>query len=576
MPRQRIPSGGKWIGIREGEFSGNFYSSKNISLERSKGKITLGESFTGIFTETNDADLTTPIQFLQSNADATDEWWALGGKLFQTGDDNPEGTWVEHTAGSVAGSPPSSPLYDMIEFLDTLLVATSTNVDELTAGTWLTNWWSTATGSGGAGGSALSSGVPHRFAIHAGALLITDGRLINTWDGTTRTEPALTLPTEFEAQFILVASDVAYICCNAVGDIKEAEVFAWDRTTGDDYNSRYRVGDRIILAGFVVRGVPYIITKKGAIMRFTGQGFARVQQFPSFELGMDIADINPNGVLVEENRVRILVTFGASTGTGFGIDSLRILDGLWTFDAETNNLYHSGSPRDDSGNDFSQQELSAVGAVVGTQATQGRYLIGAKAFQVYTGTTEEGIFTSDEDGTIATQQGYIITPKISSNDVRAFWKQIFPRYRRQSASGDRIRVLYRTQESNTLPAYETITWVNATSFTGTNTDVAVNDFVEILAGANAGIIAKITAISGSGTLTFTITSDATLNAVTSTARARYLPFKDLGTVSSQATQTEVFRISEIGPWVQFLIMFLGNETSPALESFIIDFNDKPL
>ena len=557
MPRVDLAKSKKWSGIFEGEFFGNLYLTKNISLERSKGKVVLGEAFAAIFDSVDDSDLITPVAFIRSSADTTDRYWVNAGKLFKTTNTNPEVGW---TQDAIASSP-TAPLYDLLDFAGALLVPVDTNISRLVAGTWTASWWSSLSGA-----STLQAGKPHRFAIFSGAVLITDGRFINTFDGTIALDPAITLPIQFDAQWIRTTADFAYIGTKTIGG-SEAEIFFWDRTSAS-YNGRYGIGDSEALCGFTVAGIPHIVTKKGEIKRFTGQGFRTVQQFPTVELGKTINNIDPNGVTVDEDIVKINVDFGVLT-------DMRLLSGIWTFDTSSNNLYHSGSIRNDTGNDYSQQEVAAAGAMLSTLPTQGRYLVGGKAYTTaYTGSTKFAIYTSDEDSTTG-QRGYIITPKISAQNVQRFWREFILKFKKFLNSTDRLRVAYRTQESTTLlPLYETVTWVTATTFKSATLPVAAaGDFVEILAGDNAGALVKITAVSALSGGFYTYTIDLTLNASTGTARVRFLNFTDLGTVSSQAIQNEVFRVARRDSWIQYLIELRGKINSPELEDLMIDYDE---
>ena len=380
-------------------------------------------------------------------------------------------------------------------------------------------------------------------------------------DGTVATDPAITLPSNRESQWLIHTASYSVIGTKTL-DGSEAEVFFWDRISST-FNARYSIGDTEAICGFVISGIPYIVTKQGAISRFTGQGFRKVQQFPTLELGKQISDINPNGVMVQGDSAIFNVNFGASA-------DMRILSGIWVYDSAKNNLYHRNSVRNDSGNDYSQQEVSAVGALVETSPTQGRFLCGAKAYTAYTSSTLTGIFTSDEDSTSGAR-GYFITPKMPSSSSRKYFKRILTKYKKMEAGGDNIRLLYRISESSTLPAYETITWVTSTTFTGSDANVAVNDFVEIIAGDNAGAIAKITTIVAGTPKTFTI--DLTLNSSVKAARARYLNFKDIASIADTSGQ-EVFKtINTRGNWIQFLVELRGTESSPHLEELLLEFTD---
>ena len=518
-----------------------------------------GESFSSLF---QDADLTTSVAFVRTAADNTDRWWALGAVMAKSTNTDPESSWAQD---AVASSPTDAES-DMIEFRDTLITSSDTDLDELSAGTWTNPWWS-STASGDPAGAALRA-APHRFAIHAGVLLITDGFEIQSWDNVTRTQPALSLPRDIEARWIRSVGDFAYIGGAAIGDRQEGAVFAWDRASSS-YNAVYPIGDREALCGFAVRGVLHIITKRGEIKRFNGQGFTTLQQFPNFELGMDIADIHPNGVAVDGHLVDVLVRFGASTGTGFGIDTTRLIDGIWRWNSETNNLYHWASVVSGAGNDTAQLELSAVGALVRTQPTQGRYLVGATAFQSYTGTTSARIFSSDESG--STSRGWFITAKIPSQNIQRFWRQLQLQFRRLRASTHVIRVAYRVRDDLNLPVYKTVTWVSTSRFdlAAADANVVAGNFVEVLAGPNAGALVEVTSKASDTQITF----NPTLNTASTDARVRFLPFVEIGTVTSQAIQSEIFRVAARSPFVQFLVELRGTQVSPELQRMVADYQD---
>lgn len=556
MPQLQIPQKGAWTGQFEGEFSGHFIASRNIDLERNKGKIQLADSFSDIHKSTGVgfSNLTTPVAFVRSSADGTDRWWANAGRLFKSANTNPESTYA---ADAISGTP-TAPLYDMIDFLGDLIVPLSTDLARNDGGTWSSTFW-----TGLSGASALQA-VPHRFAIFSGALVFTNGRFINDYDGTTARDPALTLPVGFEARWLLPWKDILFIGgANTVG--QEASVYIWQRDL-TTYAAEYKIGDNEALCGFVAGGVPHIVTKKGAIKRYNGQGFELVQQFPSVELNREISSIHPNGVSVQENLARMLVNFGTS-------ENFKILSGLWTFDAQNFNLYHSGSVRNTSGNDYAQGELADVGALRLTVPTQGSYLIGARTYTNYSGTSVYGIYTADEDTT--SNRGYILSPKIPASSIRNYWRYITPKVFRFDNAGDRLRIYFRQEDSNSLPLnspdYETITWVAANQFTASNSDIAVGDLVEVIAGDNAGALERITAISGT-----TVTIANSLFASANQARVRYLRFNEIGSISSQAVQEQRFIVSARSNWVQFLFQLIGSETSPSLEKILLEFNSVPV
>lgn len=559
MPKIQFPSArvNRWRGIFEGEFSGEIFSGRAIDLERSNSKVHLGESISGITNSSlvNMGNLTTPVGFVRSSADNTDRWWTSAGRLFKTSGTDPEAGWAED---AISGTP-TAPLYDLIDFQGALIVPTSTNLDRLSSGTWTNNWWSSLSGA-----SALQSGVPHRFVVFEGALLITDGRFINDYDGTIARDPALTLPAGFEARWMRVWRDLVFIGgANTVGG--EAEIFTWRRSLST-FESRYPIGDSEALACFV-KDVPYIVTKKGAIKRFDGTGFTEEggNQFPTVELNLEISSIHPNGILVEEDVAKILVNFGT-------IANDRVLSGIWTFNARNRNLYHSGSLRNTTGNDYNQAELAGVGALVKTAPTQGSFLAGAQVYTDYNGTTRYGIFSSDESS--SSGRGYVMTPKIPAAEVRNYWRYITAKVARFKNSGDRLRVYYRIQDSNELPAFETATFTSSTTFTGSNNDVQVGDLAEVIAGPNAGALERITNIASGTPNTYTINTAVLTGA--GDARIRYWRFREVGSIADQTSQEVRFITSDRGNWIQFLIQLVGDEESPALEKTLIEFKPIPV
>lgn len=560
MPRFNIPTleRNKFTGIFPGELSGEIWLGKNIDLERSKSKIQIADSFSALKTsaDVGFSSLTTPIAFVRSSADNTDKWWTNAGLLYKTSGTNPESGWV---LDAIASSP-TTPLYDMIDFAGNLIVPISTDLSRLVAGTWTSAWWTSLTGA-----SALQA-LPHRFSIFEGALCFTDGRFVNDYDGTIARDPALTLPVGFEARWLLAWRNLLFVG-GADTSGREANIYSWRREL-TTYESAFPIGDTEALCGFIVSGIPHIVTKKGAIKRFNGTGFELVQQFPTVELNKNITLIHPNGVSTQENIAKMLVNFGVSA-------DMRVLSGLWTFDAQNKNLYHSGSVRNSIGNDYAQHELSDVGALTLTVPTQGSYLLGARPYIDYgAATTRYGIFSSDEE--LTSNRGYFITPKIPSANASNYWRYLWTKFAKMTSAGDRIRVYYRSEDTIVLypnlgTAIENITWLSASQFTGSNLNAVVGDLVEILAGDNAGAIARITAISSG---TFTITPS--LFSSTAVSRARYLRFNEIGSISSQTIISQRFVPATRSPWIQYLIYLEGSNTSPSLERLLLDYDGAQL
>lgn len=113
-------------------------------------------------------------------------------------------------------------------------------------------------------------------------------------------------------------------------------------------------------------------------------------------------------------------------------------------------------------------------------------------------------------------RGYFITPKIFSKNVTDVFNLVTLKFSKFISELDKIIVKYRVFDDRrdsiliSAPADWLATWTSSTTFTTTQPDFAsavVGDEVEFLTGAAGGLLAHITAISG--TTTFTVTIDET-------------------------------------------------------------------
>lgn len=97
-----------------------------------------------------------------------------------------------------------------------------------------------------------------------------------------------------------------------------------------------------------------------------------------------------------------------------------------------------------------------------------------------------------------------------------------------ATAGFNFVIKYRTEK----PVYTDfdITWTSTTSFTTTQTGLAVGDEITIIQAKGSGRIAHISAISFSSP-NFTVTLDETITGVTGTARARSENWKKLKAIT---------------------------------------------
>ncbi|KKL46073.1 hypothetical protein LCGC14_2349260, partial [marine sediment metagenome] len=323
-----------WSGIAKDDELASIFQTMNIDLENVKGKIVLAEKLTEVTDNTALANLSAAIfDFIRTDADNTDRWWAgvQAGRLFKSTNTDPEGTWAQD---AISGTPTDAQ-DDLEVFQDKLYVPVADNIDEMDNGTWTANWYSGLTGA-----SALVSTVPHPLKKFLNLLLIGDGQFLNTVDDSeVVVDPRLTLPPEYEIQWIQTDGELAYLGSkhNLKGD---GRVYTWNGTdvAETDY---FSVDDFNTLAGVVdARGLLVIVNARGQILEFNGSGFDEIQAFPwAYEVGNDnisnVAWIQRNGMIPTENGILFLVLGDTSYERAPG--------GIWYLDFLTGNLYQKYS-----------------------------------------------------------------------------------------------------------------------------------------------------------------------------------------------------------------------------------------
>lgn len=164
-------------------------------------------------------------------------------------------------------------------------------------------------------------------------------------------------------------------------------------------------------------------------------------------------------------------------------------------------------------------------------------------------------------------RGYFVTPKIFSASVTDIFNKITLKYSPFISELDKIIIKYRITDDRrdtillTGTSSWRATWTSSTTFTTTQADFAsavVGDEVEFMRGAGAGLLAHITAISG--TSTFTVTIDETYDNYTAgdLATVVFRNWRKFATIDS--TQTDNYleqQLGETGKFIQFKIELRG-------------------
>lgn len=110
-----------------------------------------------------------------------------------------------------------------------LYITSSTDIyyDDTTFTVKDKTWWTTTKGR-----TALTSGVPHKIFEFNGVMYILNGNVIASWDGTTATDAAFTLPTGWIITDAEIDNDVIYLTAvKRVIDYSyytETKIFVWN------------------------------------------------------------------------------------------------------------------------------------------------------------------------------------------------------------------------------------------------------------------------------------------------------------------------------------------------------------
>ena len=211
------------------------------------------------------------------------------------------------------------------------------------------------------------------------------------------------------------------------------------------------------------------------------------------------------------------------------------------------------------------------------KTVDGMFLVGVSYYTTATVTTS-GIFYNNDLDTVQ-NAGYLVTPKIFSQNIEDSWDKLVMRFRRFLNSTDKIVVKYRTEDDAFTEA--TITYASTTTFTVTlaaaDRALVVGDEVEVVQGIGAGRTAHITVISGAHAASQTITVDETITgATTQTAKARFQTWKKIASYNSQSDEMQNFPVPEGSNFVQFKIWMLWTGKNEVHDMFLANKVRKPV
>ena len=526
-------------GMFPGKFGGNIWQTRNIDLRRSVGRISLGDKMLILLddSDTNLTNLQTLDKFIRTNADATDRWWGLGGRMFKSTSSTIVSTWAEDTITSTPTDALDMETHESVNGEQRLVVTRDADIAILNlsgaANAWTAAWWSSTLAQ-----TALTSGKRHPIArlqrlIAVGDVVTNTTTPIGVLHTIDKDDAVIasriTFPTGFEPRVIYASSDRFWIGLQSIFG-QNARVIEWDGSSLT-YNNEYELAGEIPMSGFIINNIPYFITELGYLFKFTGGSFEPIQQFPIVEEDLQFVDetsptqvigVGTYGCKVDRNIVYIFANAPRL--------SRRMRSGIWIFEPFTRNFYHSmgvGSQKTSGTElDFGQSPLNEVGGLgLARRASQFELVCGGTFYRHYaaTPTLREAIwaiqFNKERTSDNGINRGYFITTYLTIPEIEAMWQALWVKFRRFVSSSNSIVLKVRArdplegtdsgnQDGDVLQAIGT--WTATTTFTSVvPTGVLVGHEVEVMSGNGGGCSFDITTLSATadGSATITVTVD---------------------------------------------------------------------
>lgn len=548
------------------DVKGNIVSSFNIDLTSNVGKIKASPRLLSTSTSASVATLTSPasnfVRFDGEGGVAFRLWATLGTAVHisSTGA-YLNGTWAIDSSGTTPTV--ESGIADINTFGSNLWASTSTalykRVADATAWTLITNH--------------LSSGLQKIVEPYNNRLYYNyTGTGIRSLDSSDTVANmggpyTMSITDEFQIYRILAGRNKLWILTIGYGGGKGCAIYEWDGVSTSP-NVRYPIPAEGIASGVLKDDVAYVIDTNGILRVFNGSSFVEIDRLPlhgkllAFDANSTARFIHPRGMAVIDNRICLLIN--NLLGDNSGTIAEKCPSGIWEL-GEDNKLYHKHSITytgigTSTITDYGQIRLSSVGALKeirtanSNSGANGTFICSA-TYYTNASSTATGIFTDDSNDTVQKGASFVTSEMYSAN-LTDNWQKIYTQMGKLLNSADKIVVKYRENKQD--PTEMTITWLNSTSFTTTDANIAnyaVGDEVEVTQGTGGGMCGHIISITNNAG-TYTVGVDESFPVTTGTAKARVQKWTKAGTFSGTTDNLAEFSIGVPAPRIQIKVFML--------------------
>ncbi len=558
-----------------GDLQGTLDNSFNIDLTFNQGKVSISPR-TRITTD-KPTDFGTPVGAVYFDG----LWWCVAGNFVWKAS-SPQGAFAKDASNGGAYFPPTdcdSRYSDITVFNDHLIVSTQSRI------------YKKALNGAGTGGwdlvdSSLASAIVRPVTVYNNRLYwsrLPDNIVScdTSWaiSNTASASYNITLPSGNVITFIKPFSTGLYIGITQ-NDGTEGFVYDWNGETKNTIRFSYNVYAQGALSAYVDNTYFYMINSDSEIFRFNGGGFTFIARLPVKRNSLYNANatgssgndrfIHPNGMTLIDGRLSLLIN--ATNNDASATQQDNIHSGIWEY-VENIGLYHKysmsyntiGGTTTDQG----QIRLKSVGCLVNTpdlsaysDVQKGNFLAGA-AFYSDATTIKYGMFT-DNYYDNEQKAGFFSTVQIRASNFTDMFNKVTSLY--TPTENMKYVVKYRTKKTDWTDF--TMTWVNTTSFTTTQTGIEVGDEITIIQGTGSGRVAHVSAISFSSP-NYTVTIDETIANVTGTAKARVQKWKKIDTITNVNNFFQSSTISNPSTLIELKVFMIGTgETT--LDEMILD------
>lgn len=528
-----------WKDWKGGIDAGQYFSI-GVDPYRKPGYLAVADSVSKSVSEDDIAGFTEAIYWFES---VSGDLFAidLGGDIWKrdsaTGWEN-NATWPHNDGNAGSGQ-------GLIEYNAELFWAANTTVGRIQTPTGtptFTDSWQTG----------LTSASWHPMVKHVGKLMVGHGRNIATWDGTTWTATALTLPLGYVTKSGAVIGDYAAFGCVAPAG-EDARIFLWDGTSST-YNAEIQVKAASVDALFTSNNILWAVAGRAANLHYyDGSNLKEVASIKEVDLPSgESVTVRPGGITDYRGKILLAVNTISTMRD-------RVMPGIWSFDP-TNGAFvlaHLNSNK--------SMNTSAHAYSVYSDGTD--FWVGGS--DTNTGATST-TFVDKSGGSKYTEGCYWTSPWLDTNVfANKHFRKVYLNFLEFPASGtNEITVKYRvddtTRRLNNGNEYTATGGGSDTVIIASTSGLRVGDEITVTGGPSSGDIRRITAVDGDGV---SLTVDRAWTATPVNAQTKFVVERwvEVGTVTTSANANEVDEpfdlLHPVGKKIQFKIEMRDGETA---------------